>query len=323
MFNLKTGQVYDCYVLRRVAYSRSKKKFLNSETSAFSPTSNDGSQQMQQQTHPVYSEDDNQYPFAGTWNKVRGFLEENIQLFQGIYGSQFPIQFVQIRSHFADPIEKQKWHLIDPDDYGQAEEALALDIVRNLLQAMQRRCEETMEVDQKLLFYNLGTWFQNVYGNNPMELVRMVKKVLSVEQMIIQNASQAQSGGSGKSQTQANVDSRHAEINSQLEQCAKITQETETQLQKVCRLQEYMMITRSHLEVYAKLAENGQLSQEQRQQWQSEAAKHQEYENNLVSLRKDIVKNHEKIIGIMQDLHGQVSQVPITGFTYLLVQLFE
>ena len=33
---------------------------------------------------------------------------------KGIYGSQFPIQFVQIRSHFADPIEKQKWHMIDP-----------------------------------------------------------------------------------------------------------------------------------------------------------------------------------------------------------------
>ena len=33
--------------------------------------------------NPVYGgEDDNQYPFAGTWNKVRGFLEENIQLFQ-------------------------------------------------------------------------------------------------------------------------------------------------------------------------------------------------------------------------------------------------
>ena len=122
----------------------------------------------------------------------------------------------------------------------------------------------------------------------------------------VNTLTQAQSGGNGKSQRQENVDTRHAEINSQLEQCSKITQETETQLQKVCRLQEYMMITRSHLEVYAKLAENGQLSQEQRQQWQSEAAKHQEYENNLVSLRKDIVKNHEKIIGIMQDLHGQV-----------------
>ena len=38
---------------------------------------------MQQSAHPVYTDDDNQYPFAGTWNKVRGFLEENIQLFQG------------------------------------------------------------------------------------------------------------------------------------------------------------------------------------------------------------------------------------------------
>jgi len=33
--------------------------------------------------NPVYGGDDEaQYPFAGTWNKVRGFLEENIQLFQ-------------------------------------------------------------------------------------------------------------------------------------------------------------------------------------------------------------------------------------------------
>ena len=55
-----------------------------------------------------------------------------------------------------------------------------------------------------------------------------------------------------------------------------------------------------------KIAENSSLQQEQRQQWQAEAAKHQEYENNLVSLRKDIVKNHEKIIDIMLDLHGQV-----------------
>ena len=60
------------------------------------------------------------------------------------------------------------------------------------------------------------------------------------------------------------------------------------------------------IQILVKMAENGSLQQEQRQQWQAEAAKHQEYENNLVSLRKDIVKNHEKIIGIMQDLHGQV-----------------
>ncbi|CAG5081753.1 Oidioi.mRNA.OKI2018_I69.PAR.g9953.t1.cds [Oikopleura dioica] len=124
--------------------------------------------------------------------------------------------------------------------------------------------------------------------------------------MIIQNASQQPNASSESKVTQESVTNRHAEITSQCEQCMKITQETENQLQKVCRLQEYMMITRSHLEVYSKLAESGQLSQEQRQQWQSEAAKHQEYENNLVTLRKEIIKNHEKIINIMQELHGQV-----------------
>ena len=65
-----------------------------------------------------------------------------------------------------------------------------------------------------------------------------------------------------------------------------------------------------------KMAENGSLQQEQRQQWQAEAAKHQEYENNLVSLRKDIVKNHEKIIGIMQDLHGQVRNLLVSYEDY-------
>ena len=83
-----------------------------SDTQAFSPTSSDS--QSVQSVQPVYHDQEENYPYAGTWNKVRGFLEENIQLFQGIYGSQFPIQFVQIRSHFSDPIEKQKWHLIDP-----------------------------------------------------------------------------------------------------------------------------------------------------------------------------------------------------------------
>ena len=50
---------------------------------AFSPTS-EASGATMHSNNPVYGGEDeaNQYPFAGTWNKVRGFLEENIQLFQ-------------------------------------------------------------------------------------------------------------------------------------------------------------------------------------------------------------------------------------------------
>ena len=50
---------------------------------AFSPTS-EASGTTMHSNNPVYGGEDeaNQYPFAGTWNKVRGFLEENIQLFQ-------------------------------------------------------------------------------------------------------------------------------------------------------------------------------------------------------------------------------------------------
>ena len=50
---------------------------------AFSPTS-EASGATMHSNNPVYGGEDeaNQYPFAGTWNKVRGFLEENIRLFQ-------------------------------------------------------------------------------------------------------------------------------------------------------------------------------------------------------------------------------------------------
>ena len=72
---------------------------------------------------------------------------------------------MQIRSHFADIIEQQKWHLINPDDPGQHDEVKAVEMVRNVLAAIQHRCENTEEVDQKLLFYNLGTYFQNVWSD--------------------------------------------------------------------------------------------------------------------------------------------------------------
>ena len=95
-----------------------------------------------------------QSPYIGLWGKVRSVLEENIQLFQSIYGPQFPIQFVQIRSHFADVMEQQKWHLVNPDDAGPHDEMKAVEFVRNILGAIQHRCENTEEVDQKLLWGN-------------------------------------------------------------------------------------------------------------------------------------------------------------------------
>lgn len=89
-------------------------------------------------SHPhekVYTDQENKQesPFIGLWSKVRSVLEENIQLFQSIYGPQFPIQFVQIRSHFCDIIEKQKWHTINPEDPGPRDHMKAMGFVRNIL----------------------------------------------------------------------------------------------------------------------------------------------------------------------------------------------
>lgn len=61
----------------------------------------------------VYAQPAPPNPNLGLWSKVRTILEENIQLFQSIYGPQFPIQFVQIRSHYAEIIEQQNWNLVN------------------------------------------------------------------------------------------------------------------------------------------------------------------------------------------------------------------
>ena len=245
-----------------------------------------------QQQHEAQAQEAS--PYVGLWGKVRSVLEENIQLFQSIYGPQFPIQFVQIRSHFADIIEQQKWHLVNPDDPGAHDEVKAVEMVRNVLGAIQHRCESTEEVDQKLLFYNLGTYFQNVYGSNPLELVRLTKKVLAMEQMLVQQALAAQAQGGSQPAQALHAGTRHKEIQKGLENLGKYTIEVENMVTKLCRLHEYLMIAKSHLEVFQKMSDSNQMNKEQQAQWKGETQKHTDYETQVVQMMGVIAEKYGK-----------------------------
>jgi hypothetical protein len=99
----------------------------------------------------------------------------------------------------------------------------------------------------------------------------MLHSSLTVDFKPVLNSSTLFLASSESKVTQESVTNRHAEITAQCEQCVKTTQETENQLQKVCRLQEYMMITRSHLEVYCKSVFGNTNSLFYKQNWQKAA----------------------------------------------------
>lgn len=56
-------------------------RIILSDQTAFSPTSHHSAETNH---GPIYQDQEESYPYAGTWNKVRDFLESNIQLFQGL-----------------------------------------------------------------------------------------------------------------------------------------------------------------------------------------------------------------------------------------------
>lgn len=179
---------------------------------------------------------------------------------------------------------------------------------------MEQKCESTEEVDQKLLFYNLGSYFQNVYGNNPMELVRLTKKVLSMEQMLIQQSIQQQPTGSHTSNQQAIAGSRMQEINKSLENISKNMAELDQFVQKLCRQHEYRMISRSNLDMFQKMSDNNQMSKEQHSQWKLEAKKHTEYESEVVNVRGQIATKYESIIQELQEVHNTVTVIEMRSY---------
>ena len=182
--------------------------------------------QIQSQNDRYDRDDREPNPNIGLWAKVRTILEENLTLFQSIYGPQFPIQFVQIRSHYADIIEQQKWHLINVDEPTQKDEFKAIEMFKNVLSSMQHKCEHTEEVDQKLLLYNLGTYFQNVYGNAPLELVRLMNKVMTMEKNVLaQSASKNSESGSAIDNKVAISRKKVGETNIKLDGLMRITGE--------------------------------------------------------------------------------------------------
>jgi len=82
-----------------------------------------------------------------------------------------------------------------------SDEPQAKYILDNFLTEINRQCDllsDGGDFLQRLRFTEIGQHFKNVYGNHPMELVRTVKKILSIETRLVQDATATEVNGTGE-----------------------------------------------------------------------------------------------------------------------------
>lgn len=125
-----------------------------------------------------------------------------------------------------------------------SDEPQAKYILDNFLTEINRQCDllsDGGDFLQRLRFTEIGQHFKNVYGNHPMELVRTVKKILSIETRLVQDANAT--GVNGQDDVKPNAGGeKSAKINKELEQLYALTQDAEADLRKLQSKQEYFVI---------------------------------------------------------------------------------
>ncbi|CAG5113112.1 Oidioi.mRNA.OKI2018_I69.chr2.g7253.t1.cds [Oikopleura dioica] len=163
------------------------------------------------------------------WSRVRELEGDALRQIQSLYDTNFPIEF---RHYFAEIIERQPWDQIDPDQ--AADESQAKFILDNFLGEINRQCEllsDGGDFLQRLRFSEIGQHFKNVYGNHPMELVRIVKKILSIETRLVQEATAANMNGQDDVKPSTGSE-KNGKINKDLEHLYALTQDAESDLRR-------------------------------------------------------------------------------------------
>lgn len=118
------------------------------------------------------------------WQKIREMEEcETLQQIQSLFDESFPIEF---RHFFAEDLEKSNWKSIDPDE--PSHETLALDMLNYILNRINSHCNNLLnlnEIETKNHFYNIYNKFKTTYSSNPLEFVRLCRRILNSEVFLI------------------------------------------------------------------------------------------------------------------------------------------
>nr|CAB3266641.1 STAT-b protein [Phallusia mammillata] len=248
------------------------------------------------------------------WAKVRELEGDSLRQIQNLYGPNFPIEF---RHYFADIIERQSWDQLDPDNIPN-DEPHAKYILDLFLGEIQKQCDQLTEGKdflQRLHFSEIASHFKNVYGPAPLELVRTVKKILSIEYRLVQQANAMVDGGVHMRNDQQSEKVMH--INRELERLATMTRDTENELRKLQSKQEYFVINyQDSIRIQSDLQQILQRSptDQTRIKLEPQLTRKQQEINELLKaeaeklqqLRPNLAQRHEETFALLSQLQNQI-----------------
>ncbi|XP_064643475.1 signal transducer and activator of transcription 5A-like isoform X2 [Lineus longissimus] len=170
------------------------------------------------------------------WAKTQQLQGDALRQIKEVYGSRFPIE---VRHYFAQWIEQQPWQEIDEDN--PQHEGLAKQLFDGIVNHLQNKSEELNSDDMflvKLKFQEVATSFKELYGSNPLNLVRVVKNGLATETRLVQQAEQAQT----QNLVHGAQPEKHRVLQQQFDFLQRKTQETELDLRQLQHKQESFII---------------------------------------------------------------------------------
>ncbi|XP_060571186.1 signal transducer and activator of transcription 5A-like isoform X2 [Ruditapes philippinarum] len=172
------------------------------------------------------------------WAKVQQLPQESLSQVQSAYSTYFPME---VRHYFAEWIENQPWK--DIDDTNPAHEVYASKLFAQIMELIEAKAlDSTLDFFVRLNLQNFAKQFKDVYSNQPMNLVRVVRNCLINEETLVRAAAECGSP-SGVTTMQATLDDKtRQEIKACMDLLDKKTDETDQDLRHMQLKQEKFVI---------------------------------------------------------------------------------
>ncbi|XP_053409136.1 signal transducer and activator of transcription 5B-like isoform X3 [Mercenaria mercenaria] len=171
------------------------------------------------------------------WAKVQQLPQEALSQVQSAYSNYFPLE---VRHYFASWIEEQPWK--DIDDTNPHHEQYANQLFAQIMELIEAKANDsTLEFLVRLNFQNVAKQFKDVYSNQPMNLVRIVRNCLVNEEDLVRTA-ESMSPLSMTSMQATLDDKTKQEIKCCMDLLDKRTNETDQDLRHMQLVQEKFVI---------------------------------------------------------------------------------
>lgn len=171
------------------------------------------------------------------WARTQKLSNEALRQVYTVYSnSSFPLE---VRHWFADWIEEKPWKNIDESN--SSHDKYAQQLLTELLTLLETKYGETEDFLARLKFENMAKQFRDLYSENPMNLVRVVKVCLETEEALVHMA-ESPSSPNGVA-FQGRLDQIVGqEIQQQVEALMAKTEQTDQDLRKMQMQQEQFVI---------------------------------------------------------------------------------